>query len=487
MDSKNGGLTPEERQRRTAAEIARKKVLAAYSSSAATGRRLTGDAAEGVPAAASAVVGEASAVAGPVSLRPARQQARRIPVSYRQTMQQVEQKTQATGTMTSADWQKYHTAWQQYYQKYYSEYYAKAAMAFVEKEKLRQARATEDAKRNAENAVVVNGTTPSRVQGQTGQAPANQAQERRLAEPTPEALAAASAKPKSFIEDSFRNRIRNIAAKQQKKHLNKKLIPIVAGAAVVLTLLFLQYNRLIFAPIMAYVSPGNTKDTGITEVDPTLSVAVSDKPKLMIPKLNIDVPVHFGIPNDQVMSAMNNGVAQFSVPGADAMPGEIGNLAISGHSAGDIYSSNQYKFIFSGLERLENGDLIYIDYQGTRYTYKMVDRKEVDPSDVQSLVLNTDKPMLTLITCWPLGVSTYRLLIIAEQINPAPSGAVQASGVSGSGNKIDDGSSMPGSTSSSSSSSSNTSSDSSSETVMPKNEPTFFERIWNWLTGRGSE
>lgn len=45
---------------------------------------------------------------------------------------------------------------------------------------------------------------------------------------------------------------------------------------------------------------------------------------------------------------MNQGVAQFSIPGANALPGQIGNLAISGHSAGDIYSSNPYKFIFSG-------------------------------------------------------------------------------------------------------------------------------------------
>ncbi|MBQ6355166.1 sortase [Candidatus Saccharibacteria bacterium] len=454
MDSEKGGLTPEERQRRTAAEIARKKVLAAYSSGAvsasATARSPLAPARptrQPVPVRQSAPVRQAAPTQTPV---------RHIPVNYQQTMQQVEQRAQQTGTMTNADWQKYHTAWQQYYQKYYSEYYAKAAMSFVEKEKLRQARALEDIKRNAENAVVQS-AAPS---------------------PSPETLAAASAEQKGIIEDSLRARIQNIAAKQQKKHLNKKLIPILAGAAVVLVLLFLQYNRLIFAPIMAYVSPGNTKDTGITEVDPTLSVAVSQEPKLMIPKLNIDVPVHFGIPNDQVMSAMNNGVAQFSIPGADAMPGEIGNLAISGHSAGDIYSSNQYKFIFSGLERLENGDLIYIDYEGVRYTYKMVDRKEVDPSDVSSLVFETDKPMLTLITCWPLGVSTYRLLIIAEQINPAPSGAVQASGISGSGTAIDEGSSG-----SSSSSDSNSSPDNKSETVMPQNEPTFFERIWNWLTG----
>ncbi|MBQ3305821.1 sortase [Candidatus Saccharibacteria bacterium] len=414
MDSEKGGLSSAERQRQTAAEIARKKVMAAYGSGRTAG----------------------SQAASP-TVQPA---VRHIPVNYKQAMTRVEQKAQQTGTMTATDWQKYHAAWQKYYQKYYSEYYAKAALAFVEKEKMRQERNASDRARNAENAVVVPVTV------------------------------GAAEEPKQIVEDGLRARVRQIAAKQQKKRLNKKLIPIIAGAVLILVLLFMQYNRLIFAPIMAYVSPGNTEDTGISEVDPTVSVAVSNETKLLIPKLNIDVPLHLGIPNDEVMSAMNNGVAQFSVPGASAMPGEIGNLAISGHSAGDIYSSNQYKFIFSGLERLENGDLIYIDYQGTRYTYKMVDRKEVDPSDVNALVLNTNKPMLTLITCWPLGVSTYRLLIFAEQINPAPSGATQ------SATGLDEGD--LGGTSSTSSS------DASSEEVMPKNEPTFFERIWNWLTGK---
>ena len=141
----------------------------------------------------------------------------------------------------------------------------------------------------------------------------------------------------------------------------------------------------------------------------------------MIPKLNIDVPVHFGISNDThtINQAMMHGVAHFMVPGANAFPGQIGNTVITGHSAGDIYSSNQYKFIFSGLERLVEGDLIYIDYNKVRYTYRMTGKKTVEPSDVASLKYDGNKAILTLITCWPLGTSKYRLLIFADQINPA--------------------------------------------------------------------
>ena len=178
----------------------------------------------------------------------------------------------------------------------------------------------------------------------------------------------------------------------------------IAGISVALLILFLQYNRLIFAPIMAYVSPGNTTDTGIQALDPTVTEAPGPEPRLIIPKLNVDVPVAFGISNDSatVMSAMNNGVAHFVIPGASAYPGEIGNMVITGHSAGDIYSSNQYKFIFSGLERLEDGDLIYINYNSVRYTYSVVRKETVEPTNVGALIYETDKPMLTLITCTPL-------------------------------------------------------------------------------------
>jgi LPXTG-site transpeptidase (sortase) family protein len=214
---------------------------------------------------------------------------------------------------------------------------------------------------------------------------------------------------------------------------------------------------MIFAPIMAYVAPGNVSDDGIAAVDPTINTAVSDENKLIITKLNIDVPVHFGISNDTktVNNAMMHGVAHFMVPGANAYPGQVGNVVITGHSAGDIYSSNQYKFIFSGLERLADGDLIYVDYNKVRYTYRITGRKTVEPTDVAALKYDGDKKMLTLITCWPLGTSRYRLLIFAEQISPTTET-----------NPVDQNQAPA-----------------QNSDAMPKNENTVLENVWNGITG----
>ncbi len=288
----------------------------------------------------------------------------------------------------SSEWQKYHSAWQDYYKKYYSEYYAKAAQNYLETEKMKTER----------------------------------------------------------IASGKAARARNL----------RRLIPVGILLLIIATGLFLQYNRLIFAPIMAYISPDSDNVTSsITAVDPTVSGTVSPEPRLIIPKLNVDVPVAFGISTADVDQAMAEGVAQFMIPGANAMPGQIGNLVITGHSAGDIYSSNPYKFIFSGLERLEVGDLIYINYESTRYTYQMTGRQVVEPTNVDALIYETNQPMLTLITCTPLGTSRYRLLISAEQISPEPNPDNVAS------DNVDD----------------------SSTTDMPANEPSFFETIWENIFG----
>lgn len=400
MDQKSGGQLEQSQSRKTAAELARKKLLAAYNSEAKK------DARSGI--------------------RDLGKMARKIyagtykntPISANIT----KQKDVAT------DWKKYHSAWQNYYQKYYSDYYSKAAKSYLENEKLKAERHAHD------TAVLENPGVAT--------------------DPT-------AAEEEGIIKTLKQNIKKRALAKAGSSKRVRKFIPLFAGALVVLLILFLQYNRLIFAPIMAYVSPGNSEDSGISAIDPTISTAVSGDNRLIIPKLNVDVPVNFGISNDTdtINMAMENGVAQFSIPGASAMPGEIGNLVITGHSAGDIYSNNQYKFIFSGLERLNAGDLVYIDYNGTRYTYSVTKKETVEPTNVAALVYETSKPMLTLITCTPLGTSRYRLLVTAEQVNPVPSGATQAE-------HVDNGSTQ------------------TNDEVMPENEPTFFERIWRWLTGQ---
>ena len=364
------------------------------------------------------------------------------------------------------DWQNYHSAWQNYYQKYYSEYYAKAAKSYVETEKTELNNQYE--KRNqigqlaldSQKRLLENLKNPKPKNLETTEQ--NSETSETKSTDTPPSLESIHVKT---IEATLKERIQKKASSSfQLSKRHRKFIPIFAGVFTVLFILFLQYNRLIFAPIMAYIAPGNSNDTEITAIDPTITTAPTAEPKLIIPKLNVDVPAHFNIANDTatIDNAMNHGVAQFKIPGANALPGQVGNLVISGHSAGDIYSNNQYKFIFSGLERLQDNDLIYVNYNSVRYTYKVTKKQTVEPTDVAALVYPTSKPILTLITCTPLGSDRYRLLVTAEQVSPT----YEEKAVSTPTN-TDSTTALPGN---------NTSSE------LPANEKPFFQKIWGFLT-----
>jgi sortase A len=157
-------------------------------------------------------------------------------------------------------------------------------------------------------------------------------------------------------------------------------------------------------------------------------VAVGPQPLLIIPKINVSVPVAYGIGNDYTsqMAAMAVGTAWFGIPGASSVPGEVGNTVIAGHSSNDLLDKGDYKFIFAQLDDLQVGDTIYANYNSIRYTYTVTKKTVVSPTDVSALVYPTTKPILTLLTCTPVGTSQNRLLVTAAQISPDPSTSTAA-------------------------------------------------------------
>lgn len=343
--------------------------------------------------------------------------------------------TKTAPRVTTQDWQKYHSAWQNYYQKYYGEYYGKAAREYVVREKMKMERSQLERERKEKQA---NAALPKVTD---------------------------SIVSTEEVQNDFRAKIRRKAEERANKlRRSRHFIPLIIGGLILLFGICFQYNQVIASHVVAYMSPGNTEVNEITAIDPTLSIKTHEKPYLMIPKLNIEVPVIFGAKNDvnSMNIAMDNGVANFAVPGAAAKPGEIGNFVISGHSAGNIYQQSNYKFIFSGLTRMKEGDLIYMDYNNARYTYKVTGTKTVKPTDVAALRKiasdNEGKPMITLITCVPLGTSRERLLVYGEQISPSYEGAATPD--------IDDGS------------------DDDGKVEMPANHDSPLEGLWKWLTGQ---
>jgi sortase A len=291
-------------------------------------------------------------------------------------------------------WSQYHTAWQTYYQKYYEGYYTHHLTKA--KNKLEdQFSKLSSQQSQKEEKIETNNITPI------------------------------------SDEEAVHNLRQMLLEKAQdatiKVKKSRHFKPIAAGLIVVIIFLFLQYNRVLISNVVAYISPGNINPQNII-IDPNVEIKVGSEPKLIIPKINVDVPVNYDVGNDYAsqMKAMENGVAHFAIPGASSHPGQVGNTAIAGHSSNDLIDSGSYKFIFVQLEKLNVGDTIYANYQSKRYTYVVTKTEVVKPTEVNKLVYPTTKPVLTLITCTPIGTATNRLLVTAEQVSPDPNQSTAA-------------------------------------------------------------
>ena len=103
------------------------------------------------------------------------------------------------------------------------------------------------------------------------------------------------------------------------------------------------------------------------------------------------------------------------LPGT-ALPGEKGNVFITGHSSLlQLYKPTNFKAIFAHLPEVKKGDLIFVEAGGQSYTYQIKGLKVVDPKEVG--VINPPDPngrYLTLMTCVPPGLYLKRLIVLAE-------------------------------------------------------------------------
>lgn len=135
---------------------------------------------------------------------------------------------------------------------------------------------------------------------------------------------------------------------------------------------------------------------------------------LLIPGISVKAPIVWNSPEDRILEDLHNGVAHYQ---GTALPGENGNVFIVGHSSNYWWDKGQYNQVFALLDKVKEGDRLYVNYNNTPYVYQVESIKTVQPSDIE--VLNpTDHSVLTLMTCTPVGTTLNRLIVQAKQIYP---------------------------------------------------------------------
>ncbi|MDB5185310.1 MAG: hypothetical protein JWN38_1118 [Candidatus Saccharibacteria bacterium] len=202
-----------------------------------------------------------------------------------------------------------------------------------------------------------------------------------------------------------------------KHHLQSLLFGLGMGFLVIFIFLFSFFNEIIIAP---FIQPSRTTASTPIIVN-TASAEVSKDPLVIIPKINVQIPVDYNqtsINEEDIQNSLEDGVVHYP---STVKPGEQGNTAIFGHSSNNIFNKGHYKFAFVLLHTLVPGDTFYLAYNGQMFVYKVIDKKVVDPTDVGILdAVPGHTATATLITCDPPGTTLHRLAIIGEQISPDP-------------------------------------------------------------------
>ncbi len=90
---------------------------------------------------------------------------------------------------------------------------------------------------------------------------------------------------------------------------------------------------------------------------------------------------------------------------------ENSELVIAGHSG------NGYLAFFKELDKIEKGNLIYITYQGYKYTYKLKSTTITDKNGEIEIEKEEDSQTLILTTCNPENRDKEQLTLISILIN----------------------------------------------------------------------
>lgn len=159
-----------------------------------------------------------------------------------------------------------------------------------------------------------------------------------------------------------------------------------------------------------------------------LEITPSDN-RVIVPRIDQNIPIvrissealirrDWKALEKQMQDALQDGVVHY--PGT-SLPGETGNVVITGHSSYFPWDAGRFKDVFALLENVVEGDKVVVYYEQDKYIYEVYDIKIVLPADIDVLKQTPDDK-LTLITCWPVGTNLKRLIVSAKplEVNGQP-------------------------------------------------------------------
>ena len=124
---------------------------------------------------------------------------------------------------------------------------------------------------------------------------------------------------------------------------------------------------------------------------------------LKIPAIDLSLPIYMNVTNETLM----DGAARLS---STSIPiGGIGtNCVLAGHSGYAVP-------LFSNIFNLGRGDEVYITNKWEEMTYIVTGTQKIRPDELDAILIQEGKDMITLMTCTPVHVNSHRYLVYCER------------------------------------------------------------------------
>ncbi len=136
----------------------------------------------------------------------------------------------------------------------------------------------------------------------------------------------------------------------------------------------------------------------------TLDVGSDIIALIKIPKVDIELPIYRGT-SAEVLSLGVGHLRNTSLP----VGGINTHCVLTGHTG------LPNAMMFTDINKLEEGDMFYIQYLDEIHAYRVDQTKIVEPNDDSDLKIIPGKDYITLLTCYPYGINSHRLLVRGER------------------------------------------------------------------------
>ena len=124
-----------------------------------------------------------------------------------------------------------------------------------------------------------------------------------------------------------------------------------------------------------------------------------------IPKINCSLPIYHGTDEAVLQIAVGH------IEGTSLPTGDIGtHTVLSGHRG--LPSAK----LFTDLDQMEESDLFVIRVMDQIMTYEVDQVLIVLPEEMDSLAIDPNADLCTLVTCTPYGINSHRLLVRGHRV-----------------------------------------------------------------------